>query len=145
MPCFLHPQPVRSAFRVSTLPSRKSTAQGQGKVCRCWNGIGLDKQEKNEILVTSLPHNVSAGLKLVINNLLNNTECSSCCCCWLACYCLACNGHGPAKDVISFSLNNAAFDRPVLGASCKTRISKWLVCFEKLSFWRQPGRGLQSF
>lgn len=28
---FPHPQPVRSTFRVATLPSRKSTAQGQGK------------------------------------------------------------------------------------------------------------------
>lgn len=31
-------------------------------------------QEQNKILVTSLPHHVSTGLKPVINNLLNNTS-----------------------------------------------------------------------
>lgn len=40
----------------------------------CSNGIGSDRQEQNDILVTSLPHHVSARLKLVINNLLNNTS-----------------------------------------------------------------------
>lgn len=39
------------------------------------------------------------------------------------------------KGVISVPLNNAAFDRAVLQAGCETQTSKWLVCFEKLSFF----------
>lgn len=111
---------------------------------RCWNGIGLDKQEQNKILVTSLPHPVSAGFKLCDQQLVKQPKCSSSCLRWWACYCVACTGHGPVKAVISFSLNNAASDRAVLWARCKTQMSKWLVCFEKPSFWRQPGRGLPS-
>jgi len=65
--------------------------------------------------------------------------------CWWACYCVACNGHGPLEGVISVHLNNAAFLTGLaLRAGCNTQISKWLVCLKK-SFWRQPGRGLQSF
>ncbi len=99
------------------------------------------EQDPSNKSTSSCQHGIK---KLVINNLLKQHKCSSCCRCWWACYCVACNGHGPVKGVISFSFNNAAFDRAVLRARCKTRISKWLVCFEKLCFWRQPGRGLQS-
>ncbi|TNN82626.1 hypothetical protein EYF80_007144 [Liparis tanakae] len=71
---FLHLEPVRSTSTVATLPSRKSTAQGQGEGRARCDGIGSDGPEQNEILVTRLPHHVSAGLTLVINNLLNGTS-----------------------------------------------------------------------
>lgn len=40
------------------------------------------------------------------------------------------------KGIISRRLNNAAFDGAALQGSCTRRISKWLVCFEKLALLR---------
>lgn len=74
----------------------------------------------------------SCRIKACNQQIVKQHKCSSSCHCWWACYCVACNGHGPVKGIISVSLNNAAFDRAALRASCKTQISKWLVCFEKL-------------
>lgn len=131
--CFLHPQPVHLTFRVATLPERKSTAQGQAKDRCCWDGIGLDRQEDNKILVTSPPR--YAGLKLVINNVLSNSRSSSCHRRW-ACYCML--GHRPAKGTISLSLNNAAFEGAVLRASRETQISQILSLFWKTFAVDQP-------
>lgn len=82
----------------------------------------------------------SCRIKACNQQLVKQHKCSSSCRCWWACYCVACNGHGPMKGLISFSLYNAAVDRAVLWASCKTQICKWLVCFKKLCFWRQSGQ-----
>lgn len=95
----LFPPPSASSYNFqSGRPALKEIhcPRSRQRLC-CWNGIGLDKQEQNKILVTSLPHHGSGGLKPVINNNLFNTTKCFCCCCWWACYALACNGHGLMK------------------------------------------------
>lgn len=63
------------------------------------------------ILVTSLPRHIRAGLELVINNLLNNTSALPV----ATADKLVIVSHGPAQSIISYSLNNAAFDWAGLG------------------------------